>query len=239
MADPTPTSSETRPPRWGLRSRLLTIAVALIAFAAGLTAAAALSDRPWWEPAPSRSERILGAESADPGGLCSATAWDAADSSNSAFQMRGLTTSPNGSYANAGGCRIRFDIVIDDRPAGSAEVAIETLWAYPREIPWGPANPATTQCTRTLQATPELLDALVAADADLAPNAPACRVRTDTGTARLTGTIWAVRSYGDYRDYTSITLTDLEPGNEIARPETFADFFANELWSVIDSHLPQ
>ncbi|WP_335989937.1 hypothetical protein [Glycomyces sp. MUSA5-2] len=236
MDEPAVPTNRARPWRPGLGRRLLTSALALVMFAVGMGLATVLSERPWWEPAPTRAERLLGPAAEDPGGLCSATAWEAADSNSPAFTFTGLTTSPEGSFANAGGCRVAFDLVIDGRPAGSAEVAIEMLWAYPRTIPWGPAS----GCTRTLQTTPDLADALAAAGADLAADADACLVSTDSGADQAVVTIWAHRIYGDYHDYLAVTLTDEdpEPDPDPARTKAFADFVAQELWSVIDRYLP-
>lgn len=228
---------EFRTPRRSSRTPVWFVLLLVGSFLMGMTTAIMLAEGPWWWDQPSRSEQVLGQESVDPA-LCSSSIWETAASGSESFRFDEVTSSENGSYEHAGGCEVRFDVVLDDEPAGQAIIEVETLRGFPRDLPWG--SSIHDECARVFQASSELFDQVTIQGSGILPEDEACMIRADSTEDRIQAGIWSTRGYGDFRDYAEITLIDLGPEGDVpeSRAEAFAQFFTSGFTEAVDRHLP-
>lgn len=235
MAEPEPESGVVKQ---RLRRSSWLVCIVVFAFLMGMVTDIKLQERRWWEPRPTRSEHVLGDETDELVTLCSAAGWETLTAGSETFRFVEVATSDAGSFANAGGCEVHFEVRLGGEPAGEAVVEAETLESHPRAIPWG--APLASGCTRVFQASSDLFDQIVADDTGMLPREDACRISTDSPAGGSSATLWASREYGSYRDYAEITLIDLDPGNgdAAARAQAFSEFFTGEFAEVVDGRLP-
>ncbi|WP_199039528.1 hypothetical protein [Glycomyces salinus] len=228
---------ELRAPRRGNRTPVWYILLLVGSFLMGMTTAIVLTEGPWWWDQPSRSERVLGQESDDPA-LCSDVIWKTATSGSESFRFVEVVSSANGSYEYAGGCEVRFDVLLDDEPAGQAAIEVETLRGFPRDLPWG--SSIHDDCTRVFQASSELFDQITNQGSGILPEDEACIIRADSTEGPVQAGIWSTNVYGDFRDYAEITLIDLGPEGDapVSRAEAFAQFFTSEFTEAVERYLP-
>jgi hypothetical protein len=225
-------------PKKNLRRLFLLISMVALAFLMGMVVDIALQERPWWDSGPTRSERILGDKTDDFTGLCSEISWEARTAGSEVFLFTEVTPSVAGTFENAGGCKVHFDVYIGGEPAGKAVIEAEMFNGFPRELPWG--SPLNSGCARVFQASSNLFDQIVTEDPGVLPAEDACRIRADPLAGGASATIWASRAYGEYRDYAEVALIDLdaEHGDAAVRAQAFSEFFTNEFAEVVHEYLP-
>lgn len=225
-------------PKRDLRRTGWLIGVVALAFLMGMVTDIALQERPWWDSEPTRSEQILGDETDDLTGICSAAPWETHTAGSETFHFTEVTPSSAGSFANAGGCEVHFDVHLEGEPAGKAVVEVETLTGFPRELPWG--SMTTNGCARVFQASSELFDQIITDEPEVLPREDDCLIEVDPRSGGSSATIWASRQYGSYRDYAEVSLIDLDAGSGDAanRAQAFSEFFTNEFMKAASGYLP-
>ncbi|MCD0445488.1 hypothetical protein LO763_17895 [Glycomyces sp. A-F 0318] len=179
-------------------------------------------------------------------GVCDASDWESHAADSAEFELEEVRSISEDLPEGTSTCQVRFNVLIDGAPAGSAIVDVFAFdyvgYDLPAQMPWGTSYSAG--CERSLEATPALLPLILEPRPPWLPGEDDCVFSSDPRAGGAFATLWdgdRTDEPGGHSGFAQVSLIDLDPKageGAAARAEAFARFFTEVLMKVVRVEFP-